>query len=538
MVRGLAVALAAVVGAAGCGGRCKEIAATRAALAARRAEPATRAPHVEVSVPLARANAVIAEVLAREPLAAAIEVPSLGQLALPISGLRAVAREVRLRPAGDGRVRFAVQLDVRDDEDDSLVRLDVETEIAPELVRSDGATRLEIGFAADDLRSVRPRLDGGAVRRLTDAIARRLPDDVARRVPRAAIALAAAELAEHLTGAAYAALRATLLARLGEVTRLRLRLPDLPIATVAIRSRAAPVEALEVAIVTDLPVRRGLAPRAGAPAASDRIEVRVATSAAAEIANWGIDRGHLPRRYTRGLAPRADGEFRPVFDWIAEDTARPLKVHVFQEEGGCSYFAVGVRPTIALEAASLEVAARDRRIERANAPFLIEVGAWLKGLVWRVVDRTRHIAASTRLQIGPHRFDTRVTGVALAASELAFELDVAAVPPGHAARAARSRAPAVRPVTMRSSGAARHFSSTSRISSAQSSSTLPAGNTARLSNRLERSESIASGSMRQLGVTSSTPAGRAASACSCRSLPEPSRPVALPPTLSRRHLRW
>ena len=76
--------------------------------------------------------------------------------------------------------------------------------------------------------------------------------------------------------------------------------------------------------------------------ASNEVTVRISASTAAEIANWSIDHGYLPQHYTRDLDPKPDGEYRPRFDYVAEDKPRPVKIHLFQDRGGCSYFQVGM----------------------------------------------------------------------------------------------------------------------------------------------------------------------------------------------------
>src|SRR5262245_3336813 len=313
MAQPLLVMLAAV-SLAGCGSRCPEIAAARRTLLERTA--VAPGPHVEVRIPLDRANAFIAELLRAEPLAVPIALPGVGALALAGHEVTAIARDVRLRPAGPDRVRFAVRIEIADARE-PLTTLAVETEVTPVLVRGGGATELVAGFGPENLVAVTPEMGGDAERALGGAIARWLPPAVRDRLPRSLVDRGARELATHLTSAAYQALQKTLLRRLGEITRLRVRLPDVPVARTELRSSSAPGEALTIAIATDLPVRAGLAPISTSADASE-VAVRIASSTAAELANWAIDRGHLPQHYTRSLEPRPDGQFRPHFDYLAD----------------------------------------------------------------------------------------------------------------------------------------------------------------------------------------------------------------------------
>ncbi|MGE0869664.1 MAG: hypothetical protein AB7P03_13950 [Kofleriaceae bacterium] len=413
-----ALAGLALVGSMGCAARCPEVARQRAALASRTGMP-DRAADLRVRVPLERANEVIAELLAAEPLTAKLEVPDLRLLRFA-DPLSASVRSVTLAATEPERVRFAVELDV-DGSDSWLEAMTAIVEVEPRIERVDGGCELVIGVGPENLVSVTPRLGPQALARLAGAITRGLPGDLRRRLPAGAVAAAAASLGNHLTGAAYRALRATLLTRVGEVSRVRFRLPDVPIASTAIRSEDG---ALIVELLTDLPVRRGLEraqPDERVPTTRE-LSVQMTGSAAAELANWAIDEGHAPRWFDRGLAPRPRGEYRPRFDYIAEDQAHPIKVFVFQERGGCSYFRMGVAATLAVHGDELEVTATDRKLEDQCASPLIEAVAWTKYFLFGWIDRSRRAAAHTRLVVGGHVLETRVVHAALADDELAFEL--------------------------------------------------------------------------------------------------------------------
>jgi len=414
------LALLAAGALAGCGGRCPEIAAAKRALVDR--TTVAPGPHVQVRIPFERADAFLAELLRDQPLAVPIALPSLLPIALPSHELTAIAREVRLRPAPPDRVGFAMRIEI-DDAHQPVTTLAIETEVKPAVVRDHGITELVAGVGPENLLAVTPELGADAERSLGEAVTRWLPPVVRDHLPRGVLDRTARELATYLTGAAYKLLQTTLLRRLGEVTRLRVRLPDLPIARVALRSPAArdepQREALTIDLTTDLPVRRGLT--AAAPA-GDEVVVRISGSTATELANWAIDHAYLPQRYTRGLEPKPDGEFRPRFDELAEDRARPVKIHVFQERGGCSYFRVGLRLELQIIGDQLEVSTLDQRVEAARASPAIEIALWLKQLIQGSIDRSRQAAAHTQLTVGGRTFTTRAVRAAMVDDELQFEL--------------------------------------------------------------------------------------------------------------------
>ncbi len=411
----LAVIVALAIVVSGCSSRCKDVAAARTALTARRATE-DRGADVRVTIPYARADAVLAAALAAEPIAKQLEEVSLGPLRVAVPRLEARVREVRLRAASERSVGFAVTVDVMD-ATTRIVRFESVVEVTPQVARRDAATVLSIAVRPDAVTQLRPVLGKDARSTLAAAIERWLPESMVERVPGPVLELAAGRLATELTSGAYAVLHRTLLVRLGEITTFEVTLPQLPIADVDVRSEAT---ALIVDIRTDLPVRARLAPRA----TTTDIGVEVSGSAVAELANWAIEAGHAPRWYDRSMRPRADGEFRPRFDYDAADPTHPFKVYAFQERGGCSYFRVGVAARLAVRGDRLEATALDRRLERKLANPAIEALAWAKYFLLGSLDRSKSTAATTRVTVAGRVLETRVLAVAIEGHALRVALGV------------------------------------------------------------------------------------------------------------------
>lgn len=410
------VALSCLV-AAGCGSRCKDVAAVRTALTSRAAAP-NRSADLQVTVPLARANAVIAELLAQKPLTVPLDVPDLGPLEISTTLTATVTRLV-LEPGPPGVVRVAVSLSI-DDPQQQVTAIDAVAELEPQITSDE----LGIGIGPENVVKLVPVLGAGAQQKLGAAVTRWMPDRIASKIPQAVVDLAASKLGSHLTGAAWTVLQKTLFVKLGELTRVKLRLPDVPIANVSLASVRSP-DTLVVGILTSLPVRAGLAP--GAPASTD-VTVRISGSAAAELANWSLDEGHAPQWYTRSLKPSPSGEFRPRFDYLA-GSSHPLKVFAFQERGGCSYFKIGVAARVRMAGAKLEVTATDRELEAQNANVAIEAAAWVKFFTTGWVDRSKQVAARTQLSIGGRTLLAEVTSAEHARGELAFGFAFSGDPP-------------------------------------------------------------------------------------------------------------
>lgn len=414
----------------GCGANCAEIAARKQAITQRTAVAA--GPHAQVVIPFARANQLLADVVRDPPVRAPIELPDLRPLPRPRAQLSALVRSVTLRPAPPNRLRFAIDLEI-EDASEPITALAVIAEVTPELARTTTASELVAAFGPANLVDVRPELDADAVHKLTLALQRWVPAPFGQHLSAEMLEPIAGRLAEYLSGKAYDLLRATLLRRLGELTRLRVRLPALPIAKTAVTSSDA---ALTIDLTTDLPARGGLDLVHAARRSPDDIVVQISQSAAAELANWSIAHGQLPQRYTRDLEPRSDGDYRPWFDYLAADTGRPVKIHIFQETGGCSYFQVGLRYQIAVAGDKLEVNVLDRLVESADAGPALEAALWLKQLIQGAVDTSYRAAAHTRLAVGGRRLDARLLRATTVGDDLAFTLAVTAPPPA-VSRAAR-----------------------------------------------------------------------------------------------------
>lgn len=408
----LAVVLALTTG---CGNRCKDVLHAKAALA--RHGVANRGADVRVTVPYDQANRVIAGLLAQDPITMELAPPKLRAFPIQVRPVAIVREAVLQQDAAAGMVRLATRFEIR--EGDTIIT-DVMAVIEVRPVISNRT--LVIGFGPQNLVRVKPTLGPEAKETLGKAVERWVPDRLRSKLPKLALDAAAKQLGIELTETAWDALRGSLLTRLGDVTRMRLRLPDVPIARHHIQSTPT---GLVVELLTDLPVRRGLAPSTAAIGTD--VGVRISASAAAELANWALDQGHGPTRFTRSLKPSATGEYQPRFDYIAEDRAHPLKVYSFQQSG-CAYHRVGVRGAIALEGDTLKATVLDRDLEAQSANPVIELGAWAQYFFTGWVDRSKRVAAHTQLAVGTRTLSTRVTKAAIDADELVFELSLDAGP--------------------------------------------------------------------------------------------------------------
>ncbi len=425
------VVLAGVGVAAGlasaCGGPCQQVEAARLQLTQRPAVAAVE-PHARVRVPFQVANRAIAEALA-EPPEVPVSLRRLGPLRRLVGELHAVPRSVTLSPAGPGKLRVAFTVELRDQRGE-LVTFDGHAEVEPVLQHTDTDAVLSIGIDPRRVDGVELELGPRASARLRDGLLRRMPGALRGRVPGGAVETVASAVVEEVGEETWKVLRRTLLPRIDALTRVRVRLPDVPVERVALTSielspvsgGGAPVPVLDLAIATSLPVRAGLDDPGGGDALvttidPDGVDVRLAGGTVAELANWAIATGRAPRRYTRKLSPDRDGDYQPLLDW-REGHPRPLVVSVFQLDRGCSCFSAGVRPRLEVKGDRVIGTLEERRMELALGPPHIEALAWLKDVVDRAIERSRAAAAHTELTVGERTIRARLVDASVDRAQL------------------------------------------------------------------------------------------------------------------------
>ncbi len=406
----------------GCGGpSCKSVAAMRARMSGER--PRVRAPHASIAVSYATANALIADAAPSVP-PVPIGVP--GALRLVVVDLDVAATGVRLHPRGFDRVVATVDLALRHD-GDPLLTMTVDAELEPRIDLADDGAWLTVGFGPDNITSVRPVLPPEAAAVLGDALYALIPDAARSRVPRLAVTAAASSIVSSLADRTYTMLRSTLLARVGEVTALRVPLGDVPVEGVRLRSLLADEPTLVVDLHTELPTRAGVGP-ATAPETPGAAAIRIAGSTAAELGNWAMTRDLVPNRFDRKLEPTADGDYQVVLDWRPEHP-RPLVVHVFRERDRCAYVRVGARPVVSLADGRIGATVTERVTETVRGSAATKLYLWVRKLVGYAT-RYRRIASSASVRIGDRRVEASVARAAFDGDDIVVEARVSLAPAG------------------------------------------------------------------------------------------------------------
>lgn len=405
----------------GCGPSCERIADARTALRAGR--NATKTAHLQLGIPHALANRLIAEGI-RDAPPVPLELPGLGGLLVPaLSQLRltVATRSLRLVPAREDHLGLTLDLELRDGRE-VLTELGLDLELKPRLERDGEGQYLAVELEGESLKAVRPRLGPEPSERLARAIHRRLPPMIRSTVPVKALARVGRRLIERLGADSYALLRAAVLKRLGRIKQVRLHLPELPVERFRLRSPRSQVPHLAIDLFTDLPVREGLEGQSAALLKRDAVQVRIGGSAVAELSNWAMKRGLIPARYDRDLKPKAEGGFSPIFDWEHQQP-RPLKIHVFRKQP-CAHVQVGARARVAVRNDKVVLSLEDKRVERVQGPPLVQLGVWLDSLWSRAITTTKELAAQTRLRLGDHEVSVRIEQARLYQRELVLGLSL------------------------------------------------------------------------------------------------------------------
>ena len=361
--------LAVALSLTACASHCPEVNTLREALATR---PATSEPHLVLSIPFAVA----------QPLVDA-ELATMSALRIPLLDIEARAQRAQLI-ASDGDLALDTQLTIRRDEEE-LAALGATIVLAPTI---EGGN-ITFAIRPADLKSVEPRITP-------------LGDSTAGAIAREIIAYLGAE--------GFALIRDELLSDLGAIVKLRVALPDLPISAVEV---GAAGEHITIAAQTDRPVRRGVQ---GA-ATGDNITLRMSGSAMAELANWAMDEGHLPRRYNQDMEADASGDLSLRIDWSAGG-ARPLRLHVFMEQPECIRVLVAATMSVGVERGDLKTIVSDGEIIDVAGSWRAKIGVWLDRLGDGPIAFVQQRAARVEIDIAGKRRVIELTGAALENDEL------------------------------------------------------------------------------------------------------------------------
>jgi len=397
----------------GCGGAtCERLAADRQAFLTRTATGG--GPHLEVTVPYAVANALIAPALTKID-ALEVELPGLGSLASAFGELAVRPRRVTLSPAKGDLVGLRLDFDVLVGRDEAF-GLWLDTELRPAVDLAAG--RAELGFSPESLKKVVPHLSPDAAERLGGIVYKRLPTLARAIVSRAAVDQAAGSAVEFLLKQFYALAKDKLLRQLSDRARLSIALPDVPIRTLSLGPTTEAGGGLRLAITTSLPIGAALGPREvrSQRLPADRVTLRASAATLAELVNWAMARGLVPSRYNDKGQADDQGEYLAAVEWIAGE--RPMKAHLWQLEGSCMRLDMGANARVGAKDGKVSIAAEDGVIEDVDAAPLTEVGVFFYALWKDAVNVTLDRSAELRFKVADQELVSRVEQATLTDDEL------------------------------------------------------------------------------------------------------------------------
>jgi hypothetical protein len=279
-----------------------------------------------------------------------------------------------------------------------------------------------MSFRADLFERVEVVPSRGAADRLADHLRKLVPSSVRRFLPKREISGLASRIISRLSARLYQEIRQELLSPVGEFASFTFRMPDVPIDEVGIVT-VGDVLAFEVR--TSLHAD-GLSPLRNPKLKSGAARLTVSTDTLAELGNWGMYNGKIPRRYTMEGKPKKDGAFSAGLRW--SKSKRPMKVHLFSSPEdtplGCMYIRAGATPKLSLSKKKLKVGFRDGKLETIIGPPLINEVTDILGISSRAFSYTKGIALKQSLKIGSKTFAVSLDKAKLDRHVLSFDLAV------------------------------------------------------------------------------------------------------------------
>lgn len=244
---------------------------------------------------------------------------------------------------------------------------------------------MRLTVRADQFKKADLKLGEGSTRALKAAIAGWLPGPMRALVPASEIKRAAKELLKQVGDEGYGALREHILTPLGTLVRLEWGLPKVPIARVDVALTPA---LWRLDLYSTLKARGLPAPTPMPSGTNARLSVSGGWVAAA--ANWAMERGDLPSRFSAKGAPSPRGPAIARLTWGgsgkgAQGADRPLKVHFLADAADiklCLYARVGVDPDLSVEGGALKVKV-EGGVEKVVGNPVAELAAEMSGLTER-----------------------------------------------------------------------------------------------------------------------------------------------------------
>ena len=299
------IAILAIFGSslvAGCGGKCENVISAQRLIRDQHRKASDGLPHAQLRLPHHRLNLLFHEALKAQPISVSVPLGSI-----PVPPVSVSAKRIEVTEAGRGRIGFDIELEI-EIATISLAKFGATIDAKVRTVSSKDGTALEIGFDGDSLRQFRPNIPNAVVSSAGTALSSAVKQVSGTELPGPIADALASRIINQVTTSAFDVIRDQVLARLGELTKLRIELGNVPIERALARTDTRAAKTLVIDLWSTLAVANGLHPsNLGAEPISGTGELRIAGQALAELGNWAIAEKLAPQLYNSDLKPDPDG---------------------------------------------------------------------------------------------------------------------------------------------------------------------------------------------------------------------------------------
>jgi hypothetical protein len=396
--------------ASACASPCKRVTDSRKAFLAA-APPADQGgEHARIKIPLQVVDALIAPEVAKLP-SPRLALPSISGFSLGKLSVR--VDRVLTKPAPEGHIGFKVVTSLRAGKK-SILSVDLDTRVRPRIDLEKG----EIVLALDEesIRNMKPKLGRGGADAFTSWIWGQLPAAARMLTSKKQISSIARRLADQVLPDLLTLVRRELGDELGELSRVELQLPPLPIAALAVRSTKTD---LVLGLRSSLPVMDPLPPgdARNPELHPNLVELDISGAMAAALANDAMARGELPQRYDLEGSPDPEGSLVAGLAWPGG--AQPLALHLWNEDDkDCAHVTLRATPRLSVNKKHLLLASRDARIKEVEGPLRVRAGLFFSGVGRRSFSFMEKMASELSFDLGKDEIrarihDARISGDAI-----------------------------------------------------------------------------------------------------------------------------
>lgn len=328
---------------------------------------------------------------------------------------RATARidTVRLREREGQGVGLSIRVALVSGRD-TIVSAEIDATVVPKLDPKRGV--VVVALNAKQIDGLRPSLGDTGTDQLVNFVWKQLPAAARQLTSKSQLKGLVEGISEPLLAQLSSALSDNVLPDLGELARFELEMPDVPLAS--LRSSTA-TGRLELRLDTGLPMPAVNLASGAVPGLDERmVHVRVPGPLAAELGNWAMREGEIPRRYNLAGSPDPHGNVVAGLAW--QSGPKPLRVHLWATEGDCAEGIVSATPRVGIVRNELVLSTDDASLESVRGSLKVRAGVWFSGLGRETFQLTETVAASLKASVAGRPLRARVESAALRGDEVVF----------------------------------------------------------------------------------------------------------------------